>query len=461
MDTVIPPLVTIYIPCRDYGKYLEQAIESVLTQSFQDWYLYLIDDGSIDDTSLICSYYQSKYKHKITYLKNNVPLGLQKVANHILPLICSEFIMRLDADDWLEDYALLLMIDKFKRNPRLGLVYGNYFYTNINGRVLGMERRLSIEDEDHSGNIPPHGACTMVRTRSLKSVGGYSQSPTSQDGWDLWYKLYKRVDVSIINAPLFYYRQHNSSLSRDNNRLLKSRSAIFQSLGQSLQGDYKPRTVGIVAVQNYIESNTSITDCVHNGLNLLESAILKASEIKAIDILVVSSDSQYILDFSKDLELSGRVPQHFRVIRDHHINSQVKLPIKYIWRSTYDYLLSNHKISPDILFFFNLYSVHCKSQYVQDAYNLLLINESDTVVSVDEINDPVFKYGKRGLDIINLGRIHNLAYDRERLFRFNGAFIGTWSTTLQLAHEIGEKISFIEMSPEDSVKYKVRPKGNS
>ena len=61
------PLVTIYIPCRNYGKYLRQSIESVLSQIYSNWELFIIDEGSNDDTEEISKQYQSKHPEKIFF----------------------------------------------------------------------------------------------------------------------------------------------------------------------------------------------------------------------------------------------------------------------------------------------------------------------------------------------------------------------------------------------------------
>ena len=71
----------------------------------------------------------------------------------------------------------------------------------------------------------------MFETKALKIAGGYSESVNAQDGWDLWLKLENKIGAIGVNLPLFYYRQHNISLSRDNSRLLKARTKIIKKIG--------------------------------------------------------------------------------------------------------------------------------------------------------------------------------------------------------------------------------------
>ena len=183
------------------------------------------------------------------FIKNDKPMGLQKLANYVLGIAKGKYMIRLDADDWLDEIALYLMVHKLENSKNAGIIYGNYYYTNEDGKVLGVELRHKLGDEDAVGYLPPHGACTMFNTRALKSVGGYSEDVNAQDGWDLWYKLSNRIQAINIHTPLFFYRQHNKSLSRDNQRLLNARSKIFENLSNKLKGDYEPTVLAVIPVK--------------------------------------------------------------------------------------------------------------------------------------------------------------------------------------------------------------------
>ena len=89
-----------------------------------------------------------------------------------------------------------------------------------NRRKVGADARLL--------DLPAHGACTMVRKRVLKAVGGYSETADAQDGYELWLKVLQRYHAQVANVatPLFYYRQHGSSLSTDRDRILAARRDI-------------------------------------------------------------------------------------------------------------------------------------------------------------------------------------------------------------------------------------------
>jgi glycosyltransferase involved in cell wall biosynthesis len=447
------PLVTVYIPCRNYGHFLSQAIQSVLDQVYSNWELIIIDEGSDDNSSSIAEDFLKKYPQKIKLIFNKEPIGLQKLANNVLSIAGGKYMMRLDADDWLDESALFLLVNKLENSDNSGLVYGNYYYTDPDGKILDVEFRQRLGDEDIAGQLPPHGACTLFRTRALKAVGGYSEDVNAQDGWDLWFKLADRIGATNIQVPVFYYRQHGESMSRDNTRLLNARSKIFEQIGNKLEGDYKPTIAAIIPVRESYPDFEGVPYQEINGKSILELAINKTSKSKKISTIIISSESQKVLDFAKQLEIDGKVPTHIRVLRDKKAKSQ-GVPIKDFMQLAGEELAQQSNSYPDIVVFLSLHAVNRNAKHIDNALNVLRITESDSVVSVQEEREPMFNYGKNGLQLINPGRFQDLTFDKERLYRFNGSLIATWWEVLKADTLFGEKISYIEMSLDDSLQIK-------
>ena len=455
-DMSSDPLVTIYIPCRNYGKYLRQSVESVITQIYKNWELIIIDEASSDETAVIAKELLEELPDQITLIQNKKPMGLQKLANHVLSIANGKYMMRLDADDWLDDSALILMVTKLESSNKAGLIYGNYYYTDTDGKVIGVEMREAIEDDNYSGQIHPHGACTLFRTKALKSVGGYSEDVNAQDGWDLWYKLYNRIGATSIQAPVFYYRQHRDSMSLDSNRLLKARSKIFEDIAAKLEGDYKPTSVAVIPVKESYPDFEGVPYQKINGQSLLELAIINASKSKKLNSLIVSSESEDVILFSEKLEKSGKVPSHTRLLREKN-KSEEKLrniPIRDFMFLAGKHFFEKNQSFPDIMIFLSMHAINRRHDHIDKALNVLRVTESDSVVSVQEEREPMFSYMEDGLNLINPGRFQDLIYDRERLYRFNGCLIATWWEILEAHGLFGDKIAHIEMSAEDSMQIK-------
>ena len=447
------PLVTIYVPCRNYSLYLKQAIESVFSQIYGNWELIIIDEGSSDNTIPIAEKLVAKYPSKVSLIKNSSPMGLQKLANHILSIANGKYMMRLDADDWLDEAAIFLMVNRLESSDKAGMVYGNYYYTDSEGKVLGVEFRHKLGVEDLSGHLPPHGACTLFRTRALKTVGGYSEDIDAQDGWELWYKLIDRIGAISIQTPLFYYRQHRKSLSRDNERLLRARSKIFANIASNLEGDYKPSIAAVIPVRESYPNFEGVPYQDINGHSMLELAIINAVKSDVISNVIVSSESQRVLDYSEKLESDGKVPAHQRLLRKKS-GTYKGIPIRDFMIIGGERYAQIHNSFPDIVIYLSLHAVNRTEAHIDNAINILRITQSDSVVSVQEEREPMFQHGKHGLDLINPGRFQDLTFDKELLYKFNGSLIATWWDALKFHSLFGEKTSYIEMSREDSMQIK-------
>jgi len=448
------PLVTIYVPCRNYGRFLAQCIESVLSQLYENWELIIVDEASSDNTSTIAEEFARKDPNRIVFVKNHKPLGLQKLSNYILGRANGKYMMRLDADDWLDETALLSMVTKLENNPNIGMVYGNYFYADIDGNVLDVEYRHKLGVEDMAGHLAPHGACTMFSTRALKNVRGYSESVNAQDGWDIWYKLFNRVGAASLSVPMFYYRQHGDSMSRDSKRLLDARNGIFKRISKGLEGDYDITCIAIIPVRESYPDFKNVPYREFAGQSLLERAILVAAGSEKVDGVVVSSESQNVLDYSKRLEEEGKVPKHLRLKRSKNTAMSKDIPIHSFMLEAGEFYENVKGITPDIITFLNLHAVCRQTQHIDTALNVLRITESDSVVSVQEEREPIFSHGENGLNLLNPGRFRDLTFDRERLYHFNGSIISTWWQVLKTDSVFGKKIGYFEMSSGESVQVK-------
>lgn len=454
MRMINAPLITVYIPSRNYGRFLKTAVDSVINQLYENWELFIFDEGSDDDTLEIARYFQRKLGDKVSVFTASKPEGLQTIANKALRLSKGKYILRLDADDWLDENALLVMSAKLESDSSLGLVYANYHYTNEAGHVIGMERRLRLWEEDKSGHFPPHGACTLVRNRSLKAVGGYTVGISAQDGWELWYKLRDRVNSASIDVPLFYYRQHGNSLSKDHERLLRARAKIFEKISASQRGDYKPQVLAVVPVKESFPNFPGVPFQRIGEHSLLKLAIDSVHECSQVSEVMMVSASQAVLDFALELEAKGSVGHHKREFREQEPAESLDVvgTLKFAAEKYY----ADHEEFPDILLIASIHAIGRTAIHVEEAINMLLITESDSVVTVQEEREPIFRHGLEGIELLNPGRFDGLSLskDREKIYKFNGGIIGVWWEIIANGGTLGDIISSVEMSVNESRQVK-------
>ena len=218
------PEVSIYILNYNYGKFIGQAIESCVDQSFKNIEIIIIDDGSTDNSKEIIQLYARKYPFIKTRFNKNQ--GLIKSCNHALKLAEGKYILRLDADDWLDRNAIEIMFNKMEKNKKIELLFPDYYEIDENNNVLHTIRRHDFK-KVKLFDSPAHGACTLFRKNTLISMGGYDENFSCQDGFEIWLRFYKKFKVMNLNLPLFYYRRHGSNLTTNRNKINFNRNKIL------------------------------------------------------------------------------------------------------------------------------------------------------------------------------------------------------------------------------------------
>ena len=190
------PLVTVYIANHNYGTYIEQAIESALAQTLDDYEILIIDDGSTDNSREIIERY-SDHDRVVTIFQHNK--GLNVTNNIALRAARGKYIMRLDADDYLDEHALQVLSGALERELNVALIFPDYYEVDEKGNVLEMVRRHDFDDVTLHDQ-PAHGACTMVRRDALREIGGYDESFRCQDGYDLWVRFINQHEVKNVKG---------------------------------------------------------------------------------------------------------------------------------------------------------------------------------------------------------------------------------------------------------------------
>ncbi len=288
------PAISVYIVNHNYGRYLEQAIESVLKQTFKDFEIIFIDNGSKDDSRDRLEKYFKNNKIKIILQKN---IGLNAANNVALKFARGKYIMRLDADDYLDKNALEIMFLTLEKKKKLGLVFPDYFTVDENNNILSLIRRHDFTEVTLLDQ-PAHGACTMIRRDYLQSVGGYDESYHCQDGWDLWVKLIKNYGVTNINLPLFFYRQHEENMTKNNSRILDTRAKILKKNAQTSRSI--KNCLAVIPIRGKkIDPNSLAMKKLGDEL-VLDWTVKSALKAKRISNVIVTTPDEEIIEYIKN-----------------------------------------------------------------------------------------------------------------------------------------------------------------
>ena len=211
--TEIMPQVSVIMPVYNAGTYLGQAIKSVLEQTFDDFELIVIDDGSTDSSrDIILSFSDSRIK----YHKNEENLGVIKSLNKAISICSGEFIIRMDADDICEPQRFEEQIRFMKKHPDTGLC-GTWAkvidsQNNISGKIVNQTSPEFISIS-LLFTIPLVHPSVCFRASILK-YNLYDNVPHAED-YELWRRLNDQTKMANLPKYLLQYRWHNSNISKE------------------------------------------------------------------------------------------------------------------------------------------------------------------------------------------------------------------------------------------------------
>lgn len=210
------PKVSIITITYNRARYIKEAIESVLVQSFGDWELIIIDDASTDNTPAIVQEYAQK-DSRIRYFRNETNLKIPRSRNLGLKMAEGKYIAVLDSDDvWAEPDKLRKQVEFLENNPEYALVGGGVIFIDENGREIS--RRLNPSDDKEIRrrilfkNPFVHSGVLYLRKAALES-GGYDENLNVSEDYDLWLKMGRTWKFANLNDYLVKYRIYSAGQS--------------------------------------------------------------------------------------------------------------------------------------------------------------------------------------------------------------------------------------------------------
>lgn len=214
------PRISIIMGIYNCAASLPEAIESIISQSYQGWKLIMCDDGSVDDTYAVAKSYQKKYPEKIVLIKNEHNMGLNYTLNHCLQMADTEYIARMDGDDLCDPTRLQKELDFLDANQEFAIVSCPMIMFD----ELGEWGRTSVIERPQVDDFCTHTpffchAASMMRREAMESVGGYTVDPKflRVEDCNLWFKLYaKGYRGANLTEPLYMMRDDRNATHRRN-----------------------------------------------------------------------------------------------------------------------------------------------------------------------------------------------------------------------------------------------------
>ncbi len=210
-------LISVIIPAYNAGKTIKATIESVLNQTFSDFEIIIINDGSTDSTLEIIEHIPD-HRIKVLSYPNSGP---QKSRNRGISEASGEYLAFLDADDiWTPD-KLESQLNALVENPEAAVAYSWTNWVNETGEVWrrgtyisaagNVYEQLLLIDFVGSGSNP------LIRRQALASVGDFDESLVGGQDWDMWLRLAALYPFAVVPLPQILYRKSPDSNSWSNN----------------------------------------------------------------------------------------------------------------------------------------------------------------------------------------------------------------------------------------------------
>ncbi|WP_027089507.1 glycosyltransferase family 2 protein [Thomasclavelia saccharogumia] len=208
--------ISIIMGIYNCASTLDEAIQSLLNQTYKDWKLIMCDDASSDDTYLVAKKYADKYEN-IILISNNENKGLNYTLNHCLKFADTKYIARMDGDDISLPTRLEKEVDFLENNPEYAIVGSNMIYFDETGDWGKSNSLKKPHKADFIKGTPFCHASCLVRNEAYKAVKGYSEGKNllRVEDYHLWYKMYLNGFKGYnIEESLYKMRDDRNAINR-------------------------------------------------------------------------------------------------------------------------------------------------------------------------------------------------------------------------------------------------------
>ena len=223
MTGSLKPKVSVCIPVFNGSKDIADSIQSVLSQTYENFHLIVCDNCSTDNTEEIVRNFGDP---RITYVRNPKNLGLVGNANRCLDLADCEYVYIFHHDDIMLPDNLELKVRIMDENPKVGLVYSDVLFIDQDGKPLSLNKFDAKKDFIEDGvkvfqryilNMPVGAlffiGTVLTRRECYLKLGGFNPLLPNVNDSDMWMRILLYYDVACIGKPLVKYRLHDMMTS--------------------------------------------------------------------------------------------------------------------------------------------------------------------------------------------------------------------------------------------------------
>src|SRR5690606_25306908 len=260
----VPPLVSIILPVYNHADFLPQALKAVLAQTYANWELIIVNDGSTDDFEGAVAPFLSDRRIKVLEQKNlKLPAALNNGFRHAV----GDYFTWTSADNVMRPDQLDALVKALEANPHCGLAYSDYVAIDDRGDQLGDPdwRRHNRPDGTARLHLPRNvtlanfhdsgdnflGASFLWRASVHDVVGAHDESTFGGEDYDFWLRMHLVTKFVHVPKGLYEYRVHDNTLNAKAAEL-----SLFDNVHKLLDQDKERRSV-LLARQDRIRDTRS------------------------------------------------------------------------------------------------------------------------------------------------------------------------------------------------------------
>ena len=224
------PMVTVVIPCYNSLRYIAETMETVLKQTYQDFEVLVVNDGSTDGTAdWVNALSDREPKVRMVSQANQ---GLAGARCTGVTNARGKYVAFIDDDDLWELTKLAKQVNSLESNPQAGLCYTWTALTDSEGkptgRVIASNAEGNVWQAMTEMNIVCCGSTPMIRRSCFDDVGLFDRQVSPSDDWDMWWRIAAKYEFTVIKEPLILYRQHPNNSSKKCDRMLETSRILIE-----------------------------------------------------------------------------------------------------------------------------------------------------------------------------------------------------------------------------------------
>ncbi len=223
--------VSVVIPTYNYGRFIGEAIESVLAQTLKPKEVIVVDDGSTDETEAVVASFSDR---GVRYIRQNNE-GVCSARNRGVAESNGELIAFLDADDTLEAAKIEKQVSRFAEDDEVGIVHcgmrefdsetGETIRLHLDGGEVGVADNLLLWE---GLVVVGPGGTIIVSRKAFDEVGGFDARMKVGEDWDFCYRVARKYKVGFVAEPLVNYRIHGAAAHHNVDNMERGMAMFYE-----------------------------------------------------------------------------------------------------------------------------------------------------------------------------------------------------------------------------------------